>query len=116
MKAKYASAIRFGVEKANRVEYTWKGTNYYDHLASVRCYRLMNSNLENQLALKAFSRVSERRQNAHLAQKTRKETESYWEMVTRGRKLQYESGAEREIRLLRETVERMERNCNGKQH
>ena len=109
MRAKYASAIRSGIENARAVRYGENPTGLYQKRSDTIWgnFHFGGGSSEWEYAIRAFDRENERRVKAHTKNMSIGEYQSFWLRLERERKIFWEDPEEREVRLLREEVSKL---------
>lgn len=110
MRTKYAKAIRYGLEKARETEYGSETDQFYairSHLFNRIVFSGEVSRFEATLSLKAFDRERENDIKRRTALMTKEQKIKAEKAFHKAWILRTETTTERELRLLREEVERL---------
>ena len=108
MRAKYAAAIRFGIESGQATNYGSPDDKFYTLRDKVQGYSWMDSQRENHLARDAFERTQQKKKNQILENATPEEREALKAQHKLNHEMYYETSAERNLRELKESVLRIE--------
>ena len=108
MRAKYAAAIRYGIESGQATNFGSPDDRYFKLSEGVRWYSWMSSHRENELAQNAFDRARKRRTEEIWKGATPEEREALKAQHKLNHEMYYETRAERNLRELKESVLRIE--------
>lgn len=108
MKARYAAAIRYGIESGQATNFGSPDDQYFKLWDKVKWYSWMNSHRENELADSAFRRAYTRRREEVLGKATPDEQLALKAQNRLNHEMHYETRAEKNLRELKEAVLRIE--------
>lgn len=118
MKARFAKAIRAGIEAAKRTNYGQVGDTYYPEREAILDYAWLEDHKANELAKLAFERTWERNVKKAAASMTLEERaaasknhDMSYTLYTETRSEKYQRLILERVERLEETISRMEKKC-----